>query len=546
MRKQDPTPQSGDDLPTAPKLSPLRGTRRTLMAGVAALLALAPVAAAQPKPPSAGVKSPGKPLKFAVFTFTHETTSFNSTPTTLEMFPPASTLDQIADANDAAKAFIYAMEDYNNVTVVPLESVYGAIGGSSGSSITNAAFEHIASKMIADLKAKMPVNGVFLPLHGAAEVTGVRDPESEIARRVREVVGPDVPIIGEFDLHGNQDDFLKYANASFAVKYFPHYDHAVQGERAARLMVRMAEGRYKSTTAVRRPGIVLPTVYLWTGAPPFNDIMQRALVWEARKPDVYVSVFLGYPWSDVENAGMTVEVMTNNDPKLAEQIAQDMSDYMWRRRKEMLNIQFVKPDQLAPAVAKLTSEQNTPIVIADYSDRAGDATYVLEQVVKHDMSGVVLATIRDERVIDRLTKRNAKPGQPFDELVGGFAERSSGPPVRVKGTLRYFGKAEDRSGGDNETVAMIEFGKSNYLIITPTLRQVVDPNEVTSTGIDKTKVTSWALKSRGHFRRGFHESGFAKGYLFIDPPEPFVGTIHLEALPYKHLDLKKNWPWNGK
>jgi hypothetical protein len=59
-------------------------------------------------------------------------------------------------------------------------------------------------------------------------------------------------------------------------------------------------------------------------------------------------------------------------------------------------------------------------------------------------------------------------------------------------------------------------------------------------------VTSWALKSRGHFRRGFHESGFAKGYLFIDPPEPFVGTIHLDALPYKHLDLKKNWPWNGQ
>jgi microcystin degradation protein MlrC len=274
--------------------------------------------------------------------------------------------------------------------------------------------------------------------------------------------------------------------------------------------------------------------------------MQRALVWEARMPDVYVSVFLGYPWSDTENAGMTVEVMTNNDPALAAKIAQDMSDYMWRRRKEMLNIEFVKPDQLAPAVARLTSEQNTPIVIADYSDRAGDATYVLEQVVKQDMSGVVLATIRDERVIARLTKRKAKPGQPFDELVGGFAERSSGPPVRVKGTLRYFDKAADRSGGDNEPVAMIEFGKSNFLIITPTLRQVVDPNEVTVTGIDKTKVTSWALKSRGHFRRGFHESGFAKGYLFIDPPEPFVGTIHLEALPYKHLDLKKNWPWNGQ
>ena len=124
--------------------------------------------------------------------------------------------------------------------------------------------------------------------------------------------------------------------------------------------------------------------------------------------------------------------------------------------------------------------------------------------------------------------------------------RSSGSPVRVKGTLRYFDNAADRKGRETEPVAMIEFGKSNYLIITKTLRQVVDPNEVTITGVDKNKVTSWALKSRGHFRRGFHESGFAKSYLFIDPPEPFVGTIHLEALSYKRLDLKKNWPWNRK
>ncbi len=542
MRKQD---NNG-------KHNALRGTRHALMAGVAGPLALSAAtlstaALAQPTLASLGPKSTGQPLKFAVFTFDHETTSFNSTPTTDEMFPLARTLPEIADASEAGKAFIKAMQDYDNVTVVPLESRYGAVGGSSGASITNAAFEHIASKMIADLKAQMPVSGVFLPMHGAAEVTGVRDPESEIAKRVRAVVGPNVPIIGEFDLHGNQDDFLQYADASFVVKYFPHYDHAVQGERAARLMVRAAEGRYKITSAVRRPGIVLPTVYLWTGAPPFNDIMQRALVWEARMPDVFVSVFLGYPWSDTENAGMTVEVMTNNDPKLAAMIADDMSAYMWRRRKDMLNLDFVKPNELAPAVAKLTAAKTTPIVIADYSDRAGDATYILDRVIKDDMTGVVLATIRDERVIAKLTKGKAKPGDTFDELVGGFAEKSSGAPVRVKGTVRFFGSVKDRRGKDDgDPVAMIEFGKSNYLVITSTLRQVVDPNEMTAVGIDKDKITSWVLKSRGHFRRGFDESGFAKGYVFVDPPEPFVGTIHLDALNYKHLDLKKNWPWNGQ
>ena len=89
--------------------------------------------------------------------------------------------------------------------------------------------------MIVELRAALPVDGVYLALHGAMAVRDVPRPEAEIARRFREVVGPNVPIAGTFDLHGNEDaEFLALANFAFVTKRYPHYDAGEQGARAAR------------------------------------------------------------------------------------------------------------------------------------------------------------------------------------------------------------------------------------------------------------------------------------------------------------------------
>jgi microcystin degradation protein MlrC len=285
---------------------------------------------------------------------------------------------------------------------------------------------------------------------------------------------------------------------------------------------------------------------MWTGRSPYSDIIQRALVWEAQALDAYVSVFFGFPWSDVVNAGVTVQVTTNNDPGLAARIAEDMSAYIWRRREELFSLDFVDADKLAAPVARLTAEGKVPIVIADYSDRAGDATHVLAEVMRRNMSGVLLATIRDERLIDRLARRSAKPGDLIDEPVGGFAKTpASGSPVRLKGTLRFFAPPplNWQDGNPATPVAVVEFGRGNLLMISSALKQIQKPEEVAFAKLDISKITTWVLKSRAHFRRGFDETGFAKSYLFAQPPVPYVGTIHLDALPYRNLDLKSLYPY---
>ena len=139
----------------------------------------------------------------------------------------------------------------------------------------------------------MPVDAVQLSLHGAMATRDVPRPEAEIAKRVRELVGPDIPISGTFDLHGNEDgEFLKWANAAFVTKRFPHYDAPLQGERSANFLYRSVKNKFKSTTATRKPGILTATVLQWTGAEPASTIMERARRWENRNKDVFVVFFL--------------------------------------------------------------------------------------------------------------------------------------------------------------------------------------------------------------------------------------------------------------
>ncbi len=73
------------------------------------------------------------------------------------------------------------------------------------------------------------------------------------------------------------------------------------------------------------------------------------------------------------------------------------------------------------------------------------------------------------------------------------------------------------------------------------LTQMMDPHGLE--GFDVAQFKAFAIKSRVHFRRGFDDSGFAKTILLVEPEQPFLGTVRLDALPYKNVDVKKFYPY---
>jgi microcystin degradation protein MlrC len=483
-----------------------------------------------------------QPIRIAVLNFAHETVTFLPNDTTLADFvyegSPAKGEALLGwERRSYIGGFVKVAREHEGVELVGIESPLWPKTGTGSGWITQEAYEHFLGRQIAELKAGGKWDGVYLALHGAMGVRGVPRPEADTARRVREVVGRGAFIAGTFDPHGNEDEeFLAQSDFAFCVKYFPHYDDRLQGERAARMLIRAIRGDYKPTTVTVKVPILTATVLQWTGASPWMDLVQRALVWEAREPDLYMNVFFGFPFADVPDVGMTIQCMTNGNADLARKAADDVAAWAWRRRKELLNTAKVHP---IPEGVKLAKEAvargDWPVVLADHSDRSGSATWILEQVIKQDLSDVMIGTIADRKAVPAVKAKGLKAGDPFDMEVGGLADESAGAPVRVKGTIALVTHA---FGRDWVSVA---FGKNNLVVLSEYLTQVMYPSELEGFGAAKYKV--FAIKSRVHFRRGFDDSGFAKTILLVEPEQPFLGTVRLDALPYKNVDVRKYYPY---
>ena len=484
-----------------------------------------------------------EPMRIAVIRYQHETCTFcPGGDTEIEDWTrirPPLVGDEVLEADDFIQGFASQARDYGDIELVGITSPYEVFGGSSRSWNSKESFEHFMGLILDDLRSKLPVDGVYLALHGAMAVRDVPRPEAEIARRVREVVGDSVPIAGTFDLHGNEDaEFLRWANGAFVTKRFPHYDAYLQGERAARFLRASIKGDYLSTTATRKPPIITATVVQWTGQSPSMDIMERARRWEAREPGAYVSVFYGFPWSDVPDVGTTVHVMTNGDQALADRIADDMAEFIWRVREDFAHRRFPMPDEAVRRTREAIAAGATPVVLGDYSDRPGDATWILRQLIDQGVSRVLYAALRDERALAALAEREAKPGDPFDMAVGGFTGPQAGEPVRIAGTVRYFGPAEPY-----DHAAVIEYGDGNMLILTPAYEQITSPDQLRRGPIDPDAYDVFVVKSRVHFRRGFDETGYAKTILVVDAPGPWIGTTRLDALDYQYAPIDRLYPF---
>jgi microcystin degradation protein MlrC len=523
------------------------------MAGLAAVPFSGAVQAAERKP---GLTSATKPLRIAVIYFVHETVTFLPYDTTLDDFiyegsPARGEALLGSDPRGAIGGFVKVAREHANIELIGIESPLFPKRGTATGWIDKTTYDHFVDKMVAELKAQGPFDVVYLALHGAMGVRDVERPEAELARRVRQVVGAKAPIGGTFDPHGNEDsEFLRHADFALCVKYYPHYDYYLQGERMARLLIRAARGDYKPTTATRKPPILTPSVLQWTGAPTWMYMVQRALIWEAREPDVYVNFYYGFAFMDSAEAGMCFQVMTNGNPELASHIADDMANTAWRLREQLVGGTKVYSMKEAVKLGKeALAKGQTPIVFADHSDRTGAATWLLGQIIAQGMSNTLIGTIADNDAIEALRKKGVKPGDAFDMEIGGRLDESAGKPVRITGTVNTVSGAPQRlsggavGNGGSQLWVSIKFGEDNVLVISPYLHQNTEPEAWATIGIDPADFKAFAIKSRVHFRRGYYDSGYAKTILLCEPEQPFVGTVHLEALKYKHLSLSKFYPY---
>ena len=481
-------------------------------------------------------------MRIAIASFSDETMTFIDAPTPVERFEPATRRGQaVIDHNGEVPTYINGflnVLDAENAEVVPILEARKAAGPFSGW-ITMECFDKYTGEIAQRLREAGRVDGVLLALHGAMAVDGVPRPEAEICRRVRGVVGPDVPMMVTLDMHANEDEELVEATeAVFVLKTYPHVDSQQIGEIAAECMVQTLRGSFVPTQAMSRPGLVSPSMFQGTDDSPMKDIYDRCREWEDHPGVFCVSVGTGFAYCDVPDIGMFVVAVTDNDPSLADRVARDVSEYCWSFR-DAFTRQLPGPAEAVAEVMELVGRGEGPVVIADGADRIGDSTWLLKELIDQGSRNWACPGIYDPEAAAHL-EETAKIGDEVTVTVGGWYGPHSGEPVEITGTVEFMGRPEYVLTGPmgrgarrkDGFVARINLGDNRHVVIADRTRGAIDASPFVAVGIDVDSLDIVPLKSRNHHRAYWDQ--VARVNFPIDAPG-YREVVDLTELEYHNI-----------
>ena len=206
----------------------------------------------------------------------------------------------LAGATGAVAGMLQVLRE-RHLTPVPLLYASTCAGGP----LTRDTYEELKGGILKRLRAALPVDGVLLPLHGAAAAEHVGDPEGDLIGAVRALVGAETPVVATLDLHAHVTAAMVHgADALLAWETYPHRDALSTGERAARLLADTVAGRCRPTMAMAKVPVVTGAINGSTeGAGPFADLMRRAKALETDAGVLSTSMFLVHPYLDLPDMG---------------------------------------------------------------------------------------------------------------------------------------------------------------------------------------------------------------------------------------------------
>jgi microcystin degradation protein MlrC len=412
-----------------------------------------------------------------------------------------------------------------------------------GGRVSREAFELIKNEIVEGVRQAMPVDGVLLGIHGAMALEHNDDGEGPLITAIREVVGPDVPIVAPLDLHTNlSEEMMEEATAFVGYKEYPHIDTPETGARAMEILLATIKGEIKPTMAyVKLPLIAPNQSMVTTWQSPLKRAIDRAREIEHEPGVVAATVLGGFPFSDVPYTSVATIVVTNDDPALAQKYANELASICWDLRADFT----IHPTPIKDAIAEaLAGEPGSVYVLADISDSgasgtAGDGTAVLKGLLEANAKSASVAQIMDRAAVDACVA--AGVGATVTLSVGGKHDGLHGEPVEVTGMVRLIHEGTFVIAGPmgagtlasrGRTVVLEIGGRGGIELQLTDLRgHPSDLNFFRAFGIEPTQRRILVLKSAAHFRAAFEPIATK----VIEVEAPGISSPNLHSFNYQRL-----------
>src|SRR3954452_8021409 len=288
----------------------------------------------------------------------HESSSFSPIPTSFRSF---ERWNWSSDKPFECDGFGYG-EACRLAKAQGMEVVAGPFFNAEPSSpATASAWRELSEHILGGLRDAVPVDIVFLCLHGAQMSDGIDDCEGAVVAAARAIVGPSVPIGVLLDLHANvTSQMCTSADLTVSCREYPHIDY---GERAAEMLpvLTAIAGRLRPTTSARR----IPASGVFpTPEEPMKSFVERIRDAQRRPGVLMVSANHGFEGSDTPFMGASVVVTADGDEALAEEVAHEVAT-------DFLGVVVGSTWTglgVAEAIDEALNRKDGPVVIADRSD----------------------------------------------------------------------------------------------------------------------------------------------------------------------------------
>ena len=326
-----------------------------------------------------------------------------------------------------------------------------------GGAVDPAFYDAMKTELLEGLCDSLPLDGVFLDIHGAMTVVGMRDAEGDLASSIRAVVGPGCMISASMDPHGNLSRRLASAvDLATAHRMSPHEDAQLTKRRAVTNLVDCLTRGIRPLKAWVPVPVLLPGERACTRDEPAKGIYGRLPAIENLPGIVDAAVWIGYAWADEPRCSAAV-LVTGTDRAVILREARALADAYWDARADFA---FSAPagDADACIAAGLASDQR-PFFISDSGDNptaggANDGTYMLGRLLAHPQIAAATRTAIWASVVDPAAVAaciRAGAGAAVALRVGGvFGSRDA--ERTLTGNVRLVRRA-DAAGGDIAVVA---------------------------------------------------------------------------------------------
>ncbi|GJM27846.1 MAG: microcystinase C [Cyclobacteriaceae bacterium] len=408
--------------------------------------------------------------KIVLIEFHQETNSFSKVPTTLREFESLALYygeevlsKGIKDYKKFQLAgFLKALERYgqHRFEAIPVLAAWATSGGP----IQPDVYEHFHNYIIENIKKIGRIDAVYLSMHGAMGVQGLRDPESHLLGAIRKIVGDKIPIGVSYDLHANitaeKVNLCTFINAYHTN---PHRDHFKVGYKAARLLMDTLDGTVQPTMAFLKMPLLKGGGMTIDFLKPMRRVFKILKRMEKRPGVLSVSNFMSHIWLDDEELGWSCIAVTDNNPALASALTEEIADLNWSVRDHK-HPEPVSVEDAVQSLLRMKWRRNFgTAVFCDTSDIVaaggpGENTHILNYLMHKAPELRAYVPLRDATEVQRVYELPI--GQPVTLSLGGKLEKEYNKSIIFNGLLilkeeTHFGKTAVVQG-DNIFLVLTE------------------------------------------------------------------------------------------